>query len=100
MPQPPLVLPMSGFVSQQICCSETSGLNEASLRVSLYFASSVPQEEKSQQVPPNWLLTVEFQFCPLTLCQQKLSANAPGNDRHSPIAKSATVNEIREKSAR
>ena len=48
--------------SQQTCCSETSGLKVGSLRVSLYFASMLAQEEKSQHVPPNWFFTVEFQL--------------------------------------
>ena len=62
-----------------------------SLRVSMYFASSVPHAEKSQHVPPNWLLTGEFQFCPLTLRQSKLSAKAICDDEHMPIAKSTTI---------
>ena len=52
----------------------------------MYFASMQAQAEKSQQVPPNWLSTVEFQLDPLTFRQSKLSANAPREIKATPIA--------------
>ena len=47
---------------------------------------SVPHDEKSQQVPPNWLLTNVFQFRPLTLRQSKLSAERVRGDENKPAA--------------
>jgi len=61
----------------------------------MYFDSSVPQAEKFQHVPEICHFTAEFQFCPLTLCQLKLSAETVRADKNALAAKRATIKEAR-----